>query len=321
MNGNRLSIHGVDENDSISEEDKHDLAWEEHNQLVFDLDSYNATASLLELYGCTIYSDEFGIEPTDSDSAVSTTTTTTTMSTAAYSRIPTDDDAWKLFEDAYRFAVGKEPLPRTSETMQHEMQRRIFPASRGMQIPFEVRYDPTIGRSVHTTEFVPEGTLIWTSSHVVAFKKDEEEALSSRLPKYRRFLEYLDNHSTNSSSSSRNGNGNGVDETYNWACDALMWTFLSEEGVCVSFDHGSMFNDAKENKTAVTIDTYECTEKYEHNGVVPNDLSEAVDMDCLCLDMHAYRDIMPGEELRYDYNDDDEDEDRDDTENENYDEL
>jgi hypothetical protein len=50
----RSPINGEDENDSISEEDTHDLAWEKHNQLMNDFDSCNATASLLELYGCTI---------------------------------------------------------------------------------------------------------------------------------------------------------------------------------------------------------------------------------------------------------------------------
>jgi len=307
----RAPDNSENENGSVSDKDKHDLAWEKHNQLIHDYYSYNATASLLELYGCTIYSDEFGIESTASDSAVSSAT-----STAAYSRIPTDDGAWALFEDAYRFAVGKEPLPRTSEKMQHETQRQLFSASRGIQIPFEVRYDPTIGRSVHATEFVPEGTLIWTDSHVAAFKEDKEEALSSRegsipeLPKYRRFLEYLDNHSTNSSSSS--GNGNDIDDAYNWACDALMWTYGADEALCMSFDHGSLFNDAKANKTAATIYSTECQEKSHNN------LSEAVDNACLCLNMHAYRDIMPGEELRYDYDDifseDDDDEDADDDE-------
>jgi len=303
----RAPDNSENENGSVSDKDKHDLAWEKHNQLIHDYYSYNATASLLELYGCTIYSDEFGIESTASDSAVAVSSAT---STAAYSRIPTDDGAWALFEDAYRFAVGKEPLPRTSEKMQHETQRQLFSASRGIQIPYEVRYDPTIGRSVHATEFVPEGTLIWTDSHVAAFNENKEEALSSReesileLSKYRRFLEYLDNHSTNSSSS---GNGNDVDDAYNWACDALMWTYTADEGVNVSFDHGSLFNDAKANKTAVTIYSSECH----------NDLLEAVDVACLYLTMHAYRDIMPGEELRYDYNgifdaDDDDDEDADD---------
>ena len=179
------------------------------------------------------------------------------------------------------------------------MQRRVFSASRGMKIPYEVRYNPTIGRSVHTIEFVPKDTSIWMSSNVVAFKEDKEEALSSKeksipeLHKYRRFLEYLDNHSTNSSSR----NGNGVDETYNWACDALMWTVNSVVGVCMAHDHSSMFNDAKENKTAITLRTFECIEKYEHNGVVPNSLLEAVDIPCLCQQHLAHRDIMPGEGL------------------------
>ena len=80
----RSPINGEDDNDSISEEDKHDLAWELYNEHIYEEEFHNPTA-LLELYGCTIYSDEFGIERTDSDSAVSTATA---MSTAAYSRIP-----------------------------------------------------------------------------------------------------------------------------------------------------------------------------------------------------------------------------------------
>jgi hypothetical protein len=289
--------NGEDENDTVNDKDKakHDLAWEKHSQLIFDPDAYNATASLLRLYGCTIYSDEFGIETaeTASNSAIAIST-----ASAAYSKIPNDDETWALFEEANRFAMGKAtlPLPQNSEKQQQQdaQPEQRFSASRGMKIPFEIRYNPKIGRSVHVTEFVPKGTLVWTSSHVAAFTKDkEEEALSSgkeslpRIRTYRRFLEYLHNHSRSSSS----GNGND-DDTYNWACDALMWTYpVCEMAVCVGFNHGSLFNDAKDNETAITLFGFEC----DKNEVAPNDVSEAMDSDCPCFKMEASRDIMPGE--------------------------
>merc|ERR1712157_46611 len=74
--------------------------WEEFAELQ-DVDYENKTAVLLEHFGCPMYSDEHGIEGSE---------------TEAYARIPDSSEAWNLFEDAYFATFGMDrPDPRISQ--------------------------------------------------------------------------------------------------------------------------------------------------------------------------------------------------------------
>lgn len=181
----------------------------------------------------------------------------------AYSKLPTAE-TWMLFEEAYYEAVGMEapqsPEPQTQQ-QQHQPippeddpnhpKRLLWEAGRGLRIPHETRYDstnPSLGRSIHTSTFLPAGTTVWRGSTTAAFTHDhtEEEMTVDdvthfQIASYRRFIEYLyDQHV----SSGR--------QTHNWACDALMWTYMSQHeedadypALCIAFDNGSLFNNSK----------------------------------------------------------------------------
>jgi hypothetical protein len=80
-------------------------------------------------------------------------------------------------EEAYYSAVGME-LPPLPESQKHHPEDPQFEANRGMQIPYEVKYDPAFGRVVYTTTFVPKGTLVWSASHTAGFTLDTKEKTS-----------------------------------------------------------------------------------------------------------------------------------------------
>lgn len=194
--------------DSAEGADPFDLAWNSYFE-DFDMDD------LMELYGC------------HGNNHVKTFDQT--IDVPPYSMVPTEE-TWGLFEEAYYFAVGMEaPLKKQKDS------------SRGMKIPYEIRYDSGVGRGVFTTKFVPKGTIVWTADHTVAFQSIEEDGIE-KYPTYRRFVEYLNDHRT---------------EKYNWACDVFLWTFTGNNNYyaddcginddltfCVALDHGSLFNDA-----------------------------------------------------------------------------
>ena len=283
-----------------------DLMWKLHNGLR-DQGEENATMSLLKLYNCPLYSDRFGID--EEQSAKTDANATTSLS--AFSAIPTTEETWTLFEKAYMYSLGITlALKEKPNDGESKRQGAIFSEERGMLIPHEIRYSPIVGRSVHTTTFVPKDTLVWSGSYTVAFVPRRRYIKLMRLGEYatrrgfggkneyfrtyRRFIEYLHEHHTNKTTSGAGGNGQDGNSKknhphHNWACDALMWSYTSDipnsndYSLCLAFDNGSMFNDAKGNATADNL----------ANDVMEGPTGRAI--GCLEDDMVASRDIQPGE--------------------------
>jgi len=144
-----------------------------------------------------------------------------------------------------------------------------------MKIPFEVRYDPTVGRTLHPAELVPVDTTIWTTEFTVAFPPDRKTLTTTTttttttesnetlaiptFSSYRRFLEYLhteylcettiNQEPTLSQSTATTAQAQA--QAHDWACDALMWTYQPGEATSlyVNFDHGALPNDARWDET------------------------------------------------------------------------
>lgn len=320
-----------------------DLAWDDYYRKVNDGDPH-ATMGLLKLFNCPLYSDIFGVGYQETKIEVSGRVEG--LSNAPYSRLPTEEETWKFFEEAYYFAVGMEQPTSSTEKETHNQNE--FGRWRGMNIPFEVRYDSKIGRALYTTTHIPKGTLVWDGSYTATFTSpmvQGSEGIDSTptFPTYRRFMEYLHDHSSER---------NKQQAPHDWACDALMWTYISapvdekswletgdgedflfnmtHQSLCVAFDHGSLFNDSKGNPHADTLeDTYysktreELRSSFGLEGYARKSAQDEDDAplkkislqssECQHGAMQASRDLQKGEELRYDYgifdNDDDDDDD------------
>merc|ERR1712025_1154245 len=130
--------------------------------------------------------------------------------------------------------------------------------------------------------------------------------------------------------------GEKDNDAHNWACDAMMWTFSSTQvgsktkdnedeipALCVTFDHGSLFNDAKDDDkmgslvdgeynenisafylTGVTRDTPGVDKSStiaEGSTISATNEVKFPSARCHFEPMIASRDIQPGEELRYQY--------------------
>ena len=276
-----------------------DLTWEEH---FYKLDQGDklATMGLLKLYECPLYSDQFGIEvevKQDQQQQKHQQQGTAHAQPpppppAAYSRIPTESETWTLFEDAYYYAVGMEAPPK-------KKQKEDLGHRRGMQIPYEVRYDnhnSKVGRGVYTTTLIPKGTTVWLGTHTAAFTATtaadndtdtdtDDDTGVFQSASYRRFIEYLHNDHMYRQQLNVNINVDNVNNDtattqhtthdttqHDWACDALMWTYGGNQyndtdtdddddddtddkaALCIAFDDGSMFNDAKGNSTAANLE-------------------------------------------------------------------
>eukprot|EP00536_Pseudo-nitzschia_multiseries_P007768 jgi/Psemu1/18694/gm1.18694_g len=370
-----------------------DFVWEGYFRKLFSDSNEHDTIDLLKLYGCPLYSDKFGVRYEEETAAAKTSDAAAAAATVSadasppYSRIPTEDDTWKVFEEAYYFAVGMEaPTPSstvastvasTAESSASELQPEQQPnrhphpvlgGLRGMQIPYEIRYDTTIGRTIHATEFVPSGTIVWSPTHTATFTSPPTAAAATTtaiprrttttasnnnattqnttttktFPTYRRFLDYLYRRNQNHDDSSTGGG------QHNWVCDALMWTnnvsgndnskdndndnsnwesqhsytVTYESSLCLAFDHGSLFNDAKGDTSTENLENglaYELNNGFGLEGhpssmtttattaaaataATTTNKIKLTPSTCQVMYIFASRDIQPGEG---DYDDDD----------------
>lgn len=240
---------------------------------------------LLEYYGCPYFNEEEGIEQ-ETDAGDGTSISSSDIQ--PYSTIP-DNDTWRLFEKAYYSALYLELPDESSESSDD--------SRRGMRIPVEVRYKPGQGRGVHATTFVPEGTTVWTPSHTATFVNERADAhIRFRMPSYRRFIRYLyDDYLSKKAE---------FETAHNWACDAVMWTWVQyltvdKRGIpsvlCVAFDMGSLFNNAKDDDDAENLDDEnEAQMLVKKFKIQPFGLPLTTNL-CTLNGMVASRDILPGE--------------------------
>ena len=302
------------DNQLISEENRDDAIWELYfKDLLKDGLTYGG---LLEIYGCHM----FGPDGINKDEASNTGTCSSDDESSIgpsilqpYSAIP-NDQTWRLFEKAFRFAMELDiPMEDVSQTKDEKLdslqtkEHNIFPASRGMRISHEVRYNQIRGRTLHTTEFVPKGTVVWTDSNcgvfsTVVYKGDQ----TMEIPGYRRFLDYLYNDYKESTKTNDSAN--------NWACDAIMWTWkggyemwaINDEkqeeligeqiNLMISFDNGGLFNDSKGGETTNVGNTRGV--RLSDFDITPTVYLGRTSGDAITI---ATRDIQIGEEIRYEY--------------------
>eukprot|EP00535_Pseudo-nitzschia_heimii_P004433 CAMPEP_0197174174 /NCGR_PEP_ID=MMETSP1423-20130617/811_1 /TAXON_ID=476441 /ORGANISM="Pseudo-nitzschia heimii, Strain UNC1101" /LENGTH=487 /DNA_ID=CAMNT_0042623075 /DNA_START=104 /DNA_END=1567 /DNA_ORIENTATION=+ len=164
-------------NDTATEAD---AVWADHYR-AFVRDEENVTEILLRFYGCPHFSDEFGIDGSSKR--------------RPYSEIPTEE-TYSLFDEAYYHAVfGSKPPPRNEELIRAEREQQprrddddddhrkhhLRQPSRGMKVPYEVRWDPKIGRTLHATTFIPANTMLWDASSTASFPRDNAPAEALKL--------------------------------------------------------------------------------------------------------------------------------------------
>jgi hypothetical protein len=302
----------------------HDSVWEKHYENLYKREE-SATLDILNLYNCPVYTDRDGVQD------------------GSYSLIPTEDTAWNLFDEAYRFARGIPAKPRTTTStnkphLNLQTGGWIFPPHRGIKIPFEVRYDPRVGRTLHALEFIPMDTTIWTAEFTVAFPPDNKTSIttttattstastastaSAAIPtfsSYRKFLEYLHTeYLCETTNNERTTSQSTAVSTHNWACDALMWTYQPGEATSLymNFDHGALVNDGRGDKNVENLAgdgdlpeqilEYLVTEQGPLDcGVKPPTSNNTNTHDDYCdweyMEFFAPQDILAGEELRYNY--------------------
>ena len=263
------------ENDSRTDTDR---IWDDYF-LEFETKFVNITMGLLKLFNCPSYSDQTGIEQPRQWQQIGN-----------YSKIPTTNETWKLFENAYYHAMGIEQQPQLSQvkvvTIENEFDnKRIMNIKqRGFQVPHEIKYRPIIGRGVYETEFIRKGETIALSTHVISLKRKN----------YRKFIEFLHHESSTTA----------AEDYYDWTCDALMWTFqsglLEDKSTlthCIGLDATSLFNDAKGNESAENVEFIDLESSNDYIPFGLEGLSPRADFEAECqfTSSRAARDIQPGE--------------------------
>ena len=303
-----------------------DLMWEYFFYNVFamgELQPYN----LRKLYGCdqerisqdgicTSSDEPFTATTSDQQCVIDVDVDVDASTKTLDSSIPTED-TWRLFEEAFYWASNLDTTASSTSTQtnsnndNNNIHNNAFPPSRGMKIPHQIRIHPIIGRTIHNTEFVPRGTILWTDSHTAAFTsqngtyEDTNRTREIEVLSYRRFIEYLYQNYTDRHQSP---------DAHNWACDAFLWTWNpqqveeDEEGnlvgsptLCTTFDMGNIFNDA-EGTPEGNVDAEYVLDGGGGGGAYQDGLSETVSIfpgrtrsNCLYAAMRAARDIQPGE--------------------------
>jgi len=257
------------------------------------------------------------------------------------------DMPWNLYDEAYRSARGLPYKPRVETGEEPSLNPETggwrFPPFRGMKVPFEIRYDPEVGRTMHALTNLSKYRVVWDVGYTVAFPPDNvtttppSEAFVSNITlnatsttvvpqwtSYRKFLEHIhseyvcrkkekestllnfmiknkknkDDETTQSAAAAA-----AEASTHDWTCDALMWTYQSgyTDSLLISFDHGSMFNDARGDADAENLQALQCNGTLAHlvtdkGSKVPNG-----DTTDYCMQFYSTRNVLAGEELRYDY--------------------
>jgi len=297
------------------------------------------TSYLRDLYHCSWYNEYLDRNTADHASAYDescaadhedTDRSCDSSPIPPHSRIPTEE-IWNLFEEAYYAAVDMKAPPHSEFPQQYKNEklkrtgdgskRWFFEAQRGIKIPYEVRYNATnsnLGRAIHATTFIPNGTIVWTGSTTAGFTHNSEDntnpaaSFSFQLSSFRKFIEYLDNQWERSSYDVSQNDESLPPDSHNWVCDALMWTFYSTKmdkderspALCIAFDHGTLFNNAMENKMSAnlrdtTLKKFPPTRNtlFGLHGVTAttNKSIELPGAECQLESMLASRDIHPGE--------------------------
>jgi len=205
-----------------------------------------------------------------------------------------------------------EELVSDWSTMEHEDDEFMG----GILVPYEIAYNVVSGRGVFATDDIKEGTLIWTPTNLATFDPIED---------YRDFVESVLEDPTMSA----------IDAN-TMACDIALWGFrgLKRHGLvdeinqdhtiqnpngtqtvhknrvlihdtvqCLVLDDGSLFNHADPETMSMKLNM----EYQQMNATQPDENDEfypvrANNFNCgYGYGLYAIRDIVKGEELRYDY--------------------
>lgn len=172
------------------------------------------------------------------------------------------EETWKTFNEIYHQVVDRK---RSSLPPRFE--------GTGFQVPFEIKYMPSIGRGVFAKEPIRRGQLIWKSVNTAEFVRAQD---------YRDFLRKL---------------------PQNLACDVLIWAYvrmLSRKQqrtfkVCADLDEGSFVNHS--NKP------YKANMELGVGRLLRDDEDFEITWYGCDLEFYANRDIQAGEEIRANYDD------------------
>ncbi|KAG7340604.1 hypothetical protein IV203_024147 [Nitzschia inconspicua] len=184
----------------------------------------------------------------------------------AYNYIPTIE-TWNALYRAYHATVDPDNKFLTATEYQNSWK-----------VPIEVKYRRPEGRGVYAKEFIPKGTLVWssTSRNTAIFESSHDR---------REFIKYLIEDP----------------KTRHLACDAQMWFDVIRSSdktfyICQTFDE------------AVLLNTVSGEKSHDQINIEPQSMSLSTDNpdydenDCYGNDHYfTLRDIQAGEQFRIKY--------------------
>lgn len=165
------------------------------------------------------------------------------------------EDTWNLLQSTYRSVVGK-----NKSSLGKKVNEKY---SSGFQVKFQVEKFDDVGRGVVASEFIPKGTLVWTTKNTARFSSGKD---------YRTFLKALPSY---------------------LACDVLHWAYTRYDThrrplVCVDLCEGSFVNSG-DDPEEINI------------GFLPGEHERNSRWSGCDMQFYALRDIQIGEEMRGDY--------------------
>jgi len=196
---------------------------------------------------------------------------------------PPSREFWIQLRDAYVSAVGENestidwPLSRKTTTTKEPASNSATEHLSGFMIPYEVKITPGKGRSVHTKQFVPKGTPVWSPKYTAYFfgNRNQEQ--------FENFLTKL---------------------TWEQSCDVLQW--------CYAADYDAADYEEEEESGDYDYDDYKLVgcdldeaAMINHGASISGEANIVQDKEKNAI--VAMKDIHAGDELLQDYNDFDED--------------
>ncbi|KAG7340623.1 SET methyltransferase domain containing protein [Nitzschia inconspicua] len=185
----------------------------------------------------------------------------------AYNYIP-NNETWNALYRAYHATVDPNNEFLTATEYQNSWK-----------VPIEVKFQRPEGRGVYAKEFIPKGTLVWSST-----SRNTATFLTSH--DHREFIEYLIKDP----------------KTRHLACDVQMWIDVMSSGkggtnyICETFDEAVLLNTAWDDNDSHLINI----EPQLMN--ISDDDPDYDENDCYGNDHYfTVRDIQAGEQFRIDY--------------------
>jgi hypothetical protein len=181
------------------------------------------------------------------------------------------DETWKTLNRIYHEVMSKQTNKRTPSLPSEY-------TTNGFHVPIEIKYDPKVGRGIYVKDFVPKGALVWNAKNTAMFHDAQD---------YRDFLRALPKQ---------------------LACDVIVWAYVrmvsppaeeddydtAEYMACVDLDEGSFINHAlRRPKLNLAVGTDHLLRPDEDKRLAWYGCDNK---------FYASRDIIAGEELRFNYN-------------------